>query len=178
MNTKQTERQTSEHEAAVVICDVRLSDIPQIISIDEEITGVAKPELWYSYLPPAGLSQQRWFLVARDGSRVAGYILGEVRAWEFGSPPCGWILAVGVTSRHRLAGIGTRLFDEMLDRLRPTGVKTVRTMVNIDEHMLMSFFRSKGMTAGPFVELEATMEFLSERDDSCVSAPSPRSSGS
>ena len=142
----------------ITIDDVCLADIPQIIEIDSEITKIAKPELWYSYYAPAGRSQPRWFLVAHEDTRVLGYILGEVRAWEFGSPPCGWIFAIGVSPDQRIGGIGTRLLDAMIERFRPTGVKTIRTMLHIDEHVLMSFFRSQGLAAGPFIQLEASID--------------------
>jgi len=145
-------------EDKILIGDVRLEDIPQIIALDAEITKISKPELWYSYYAPAGRTQPRWFLAAHEGDRVVGYILGEVRAWEFGSPPCGWIFAIGVSPGSRIGGIGTRLLDAMIERFRPTGVKTIRTMLHIDEHVLMSFFRSRGMAAGPFVELEASID--------------------
>lgn len=145
-------------QSQITIDDVCLADIPQIIEIDAEITRIAKPELWYSYYAPAGRSQPRWFLVAHEGERVAGYILGEVRAWEFGSPPCGWIFAIGVSPDQRIGGIGTRLLDAMIERFRPTGVKTIRTMLHIDEHVLMSFFRSQGLAAGPFIQLEASID--------------------
>jgi GNAT superfamily N-acetyltransferase len=142
----------------ITIDDVCLADIPQIIEIDSEITKIAKPELWYSYYAPAGRSQPRWFLVAHEDTRVVGYILGEVRAWEFGSPPCGWIFAIGVSPDQRIGGIGTRLLDAMIERFRPTGVKTIRTMLHIDENVLMSFFRSQGLAAGPFIQLEASID--------------------
>jgi GNAT superfamily N-acetyltransferase len=142
----------------ITIDDVCLADIPQIIEIDSEITKIAKPELWYSYYAPAARSQPRWFLVAHEDARVVGYILGEVRAWEFGSPPCGWIFAIGVSPDQRIGGIGTRLLDAMIERFRPTGVKTIRTMLHIDENVLMSFFRSQGLAAGPFIQLEASID--------------------
>ena len=145
-------------DADVTIADVCLNDIPQIIELDEAITKIAKPELWYTYYAPAGRSQPRWFLVARVDEQVVGYILGEVRAWEFGSPPCGWIFAIGVAPNQRIGGIGTMLLDAIIDRFKPTGVRTIRTMLHIDEHVLMSFFRSQGLTAGPFIELEASID--------------------
>lgn len=142
----------------ISIGDVQLEDVPQIIGIDAQITGMSKPELWYAYYDPAVRAQPRWFLVARDGDRVVGYILGEVRAWEFGSPPCGWIFAIGVAPGLRLGGVGTQLLNALIERFRPSGVKTIRTMLHIDEHVMMSFFRSHGMSAGPFIELEAPIE--------------------
>jgi GNAT superfamily N-acetyltransferase len=154
----------------LTIDNIRLDDVPEVISIDEQITGIAKPELWYAYYDPSARSQPRWFLVARektpnnnhdaphDHNKVLGYILGEVRAWEFGSPPCGWIFAIGVAPNQRLTGVGTHLLNAMIERFKPTGVKTIRTMLHIDDHDLMSFFRTHGMSAGPFIELEAAIE--------------------
>lgn len=145
-------------QESLIISDVTLEDIPQIIALDEEITGISKPELWYSYYAPPGRAQPRWFLVARQGPRVVGYTLGEVRAWEFGSPPAGWIFAIGVAGGHRIGGVGTRLLEEMTKHFRTTGVKIIRTMLHIDDDVLMSFFRAQGMTAGPFIELEASID--------------------
>lgn len=155
---KRMDLDISKAEKTISIADVQLDDVPQIIAIDEQITGIAKPELWYAYYGPASRAQPRWFLVARESGKVVGYVLGEVRAWEFGSPPCGWIFAIGVAPGQRLGGVGTQLLNELIDRFRPTGVKTIRTMLHIDENVMMSFFRSHGMSAGPFIELEAPIE--------------------
>jgi hypothetical protein len=46
------------------------------------------------------------------------------------------------------------LFDEICARFRKAGVQHVRTMLAKDAHLLMSFFRSLGMMAGPFIQLE------------------------
>jgi ribosomal protein S18 acetylase RimI-like enzyme len=70
---------------------------------------------------------------------------------------CGWLYAVGVDKDHRLQKIATALMSELVDRFRKNGVKAVRTVIDVDDHLLMSFFRSCGMTAGPFVELEMTI---------------------
>jgi GNAT superfamily N-acetyltransferase len=148
----------SQIDKEIRIDNIQLEDVPEVVKIDEQITGIAKPELWYAYYDPAGRSQPRWFLVARENGHVIGYILGEVRAWEFGSPPCGWIFAIGVAPTQRLSGIGTLLLHALIERFKPTGVKTIRTMLHIDEHDMMSFFRTHGMSAGPFIELEAPIE--------------------
>ena len=46
----------------------------------------------------------------------------------------------------------------MTNHFRTTDVKIIRTMLHIDDDVLMSFFRSQGMTAGPFIELEASID--------------------
>jgi hypothetical protein len=37
-------------------------------------------------------------------------------------------------------------------------VRTVRTMIARDNHPLMSFFRSEGMTTGPYLQLENELD--------------------
>ena len=152
-------------------CTVRLakaSDILQVIAIDAENTGLSKPEYWedlferYNSRPgdtgdgaqPKSVKRYRFFLVACDGDSVLGFIIGEVRAWEFGSPPCGWIFAIGVRNEIRQAGVGNTLFEALNERFRKAGANKVRTMLARDHTLIMSFFRSQGMMAGPFIELE------------------------
>ena len=89
---------------------------------------------------------------------LEGFVIGEVRAWEFGSPPCGWIFAIQVRPRCRLTGVGTRLFAAVCDRFRAAGVDRLRTMLARDDTLILSFFRSQGMMAGPFVELEMALD--------------------
>ena len=141
-------------EEKVAIEEAQFDDLPAIIAIDSDLTGIPKPEIWYGYYAPVMTGAQRTFMVARHEGAVVGYVVGEVRAWEFGSPPCGWLFAIGVRKDVRLAGIGTLLFNALQARFRRLGVQTMRTMLHIDDHLLISFFRSHGMTAGPFIELE------------------------
>ena len=155
-------------------CAVRLakaSDIPQVIAIDAENTGLSKPEYWEDLFerynsrpsdmdddaPPKSVKRYRFFLVACDGDSVLGFIIGEVRAWEFGSPPCGWVFAIGVRNEIRQGGVGNTLFESLNERFRKAGANKVRTMLARDHTLIMSFFRSQGMMAGPFIELETDL---------------------
>jgi GNAT superfamily N-acetyltransferase len=85
---------------------------------------------------------------------VLGYVVGEVRDWEFGSPPCGWVFGISVRPDARLGGLGAQLLAAILKSFRQAGVKKVRTMLSRDNHLILSFFRSQGMMAGPFIPLE------------------------
>jgi ribosomal protein S18 acetylase RimI-like enzyme len=141
----------------VTVRPVRRADLDQVIAIDATVTGIEKRSYWQRVYRRYGVSargEQRWFLVALAGDRVAGFLIGEVRDWEFGSPPCGWLFTIGVRPDYRLAKTGTELFDALVARFRERGVATCRTMLHIDDHLLMSFFRAQGLTAGPFIELE------------------------
>ena len=87
-----------------------------------------------------------------------GFIIGEVRAWEFGSQPCGWVFAEGVSPDARLAGVGTALFNAIRQRFGKTGVTKIRTMISRTNHLMMAFFRSQGMMAGHYLQMEMDLE--------------------
>lgn len=131
--------------------------MPAVGAIDTRITGIAKPDYWDRAFRRYGHRRERWFLVAETAEGVSGFILGERRAWEFGSPPCGWIFAIGVDPGHRLKGIGTRLFEAIRGRMAENGLSTIRTMLARDDALNMAFFRSQGMTGGSFIQLEMTL---------------------
>jgi GNAT superfamily N-acetyltransferase len=136
------------------------SDLAGLIALDEEVTGLAKRKYWREAFARYGAQRRllRFFLVAEQRGRIEGFIIGEVRAWEFGEPPCGWVFAVQVRPKTRLKGIGTQLFEVLSGAFRNAGVQKVRTMLARDNHLVLSFFRSQGMMAGPFIELEATLD--------------------
>lgn len=143
------------------------TDIPAVIALDKEVTGLSKPEYWGDMFERYGAhsQQQRFFLVAEYQGRLDGFVVGEVRAWEFGSPPCGWIFAIQVRPKGRLEGLGSRLFEAICNSFRDAGVDKVRTMLARDNNVILSFFRSQGMMAGPFIQLEMTLdEFVPTAD--------------
>lgn len=138
-------------------------DIAQVAAIDVSITGIEKPGYWediydrYVRQPGAdgALSHlNRLFLCACQGEHVIGFIVGEIRAWEFGSPPCGWVFAIGTRREVRTRHVGQTLFQAVCDSFRRAGVSTIRTMLARDNTLAMSFFRSQGMMGGPFIQLE------------------------
>jgi len=133
----------------------RRGDLAQVIDIDARITGLRKPRYWAEIQRRyGGRSAQRFFLVSQQGKRVEGYIVGEVRDWEFGQPPCGWVFGLGVRPDARVQGAGTRLLAAICDAFRGCGVDKVRTLLARDNSLVLAFFRSQGMMAAPFIALE------------------------
>ncbi len=143
----------------VTIRPAKLDDIQQVIRLDHQITGVPKLKYWESVFERYGAEvADHFFLVAVRNKRVVGLIIGELRAWEFGEPPCGWIFTILVDSEIRLDGIGSILFKAICDNFRNANVTKVRTMLARDAPIIASFFRSQGMVAGPFTELEMGLD--------------------
>ena len=136
------------------------SDLDDVITLDKLSAKGEKTNYWqgiFSHYVVAGKAD-RLFLVAEINGKVVGFIVGEIRAWEFGSPPCGWVFALAVSPKAREIGIGKRMFDEISVRLKQTGVTTVRTMVDLDDKLTLSFFRGMGLRTGRYIELEKDLD--------------------
>ena len=139
---------------------VQAGDLGDVVGIDAEITRLSKPEYWADIYQRygSGRRQQRFFLVAEAAGRIEGFVIGEVRDWEFGSPRCGWVFAISVRPGARQGGIGSRLLGGICVGFRRLGVTKVRTMLSRDNQLILSFFRSQGMMAAPFIPLEMDLE--------------------
>jgi GNAT superfamily N-acetyltransferase len=144
----------------VSIRRARRGDLDRIIAIDATVTGLEKRNYWKSVYGRYGVAgpAERQFLVADVTGRVVGFVIGEVRDWEFGSAPCGWVFGIDVEPASRLAGIGARLLEAICASFRRAGVRKVRTMLSRDNKLILSFFRSQGMMAGPFIPLEMDLD--------------------
>ena len=153
-------RGRADAPAPAIVRAVRRGDLEQVIALDATVTGLTKRDYWRGVFRRYGGTEAgtRHFLVAIRDGRVAGFIIGEVRDWEFGSPPCGWVFAIDVAPDARLAGIGTRLLEAICTNFRRRGVRKVRTMLARDNTLILSFFRSQGMTAGSLMPLEMDLE--------------------
>ena len=150
---------------AVLVRRVQLADIPQVIALDTRVTKLPKAEYWSDVFRRYGKKRlhERFFLVAenrkdRPVSSLVGFIVGEIRAWEFGSTPCGWVFALSVEPEARLQGIGSALLDAISGEFKKAGVGKMRTMVAMDGQLPLLFFRSEGMMAGPYIQLEKDLD--------------------
>ncbi|MDD2734020.1 MAG: GNAT family N-acetyltransferase [Desulfuromonadaceae bacterium] len=133
------------------------SDLESVIALDHVTTREAKPGYWRGIFAHyvTGSRKDRFFLVAETGDAVIGFVVGEIRAWEFGSPPCGWVFALTVSPHAREMSMATRLFEEISGQMKRVGVSIVRTMVSLEDAETMSFFRGMGMRSGRYIELKS-----------------------
>jgi ribosomal protein S18 acetylase RimI-like enzyme len=152
-------------DPAVRVRRVQAADIAPVIALDTRVTRIAKAEYWNDVFRRYGRRRlnERFFLVAEardeaNAPRVLGFIIGEIRAWEFGSTPCGWVFALSVDPDTRLQGVGSALFAAISAEFKQAGVGKMRTMVARDARLPMQFFRSEGMMAGPYLQLEKDIE--------------------
>ena len=104
---------------------MRAADIPHVIGLDTRVTKLAKAEYWNDVFRRYGKQRlhERFFLVAEGradaaDTHVLGFIIGEIRAWEFGSTPCGWVFALSVEPEMRLQSVATELFEAISNEFK------------------------------------------------------------
>lgn len=154
------ERGSAGTPSVLRVRELRPGDLPSVTRLDALHTGVGKRAYWRrvfnGFLAPRGA--KRIGLAALDGSRLVGYLLGEVRAFEFGSEECGWVFSVGVDPALGRRGVASRLLAEACRRFRAARVTQVRTMVRRTDVPVLAFFRANGFRGGPFVQLELDLQ--------------------
>lgn len=135
---------------------IEIKDTQAIIEIDGIHSGEKKLDYWEKRIKHFVDEQENLTLgfVAEDENKIIGFILAEGRAWEFGSPLCGWIFGIGVLPEYQRSGIAVELCKQVCTKFNSLGISTIRTMVKKDDLNVLSFFRSVGFKAGTFFELE------------------------
>jgi ribosomal protein S18 acetylase RimI-like enzyme len=140
----------------VTIRNLDTIDIGDVVAIDEKITGRYRPEVWESRIAYYLRRDPDAALVALAGARVVGFMLGEVRAGEFGlEEPTGWIEVLGVDPEFRGQAVGRRLAEAMLGHFRQLDATSVRTLVDDAMPEIAGFFESLGFqpaTLRPYVK--------------------------
>ncbi len=158
-------KKAAPKDEALRIRRVQVTDLPGITALDRKVTGLAKARYWRELFESYSKrkAKEGFFFVAEQAgsggrSEILGFMIAEVRAWEFGSAPCGWVFALSVEPTARLHGVGEALFEAAADELKKLGVNKMRTMVARDNRLPMLFFRGMGMVAGPYIQLEKELD--------------------
>jgi ribosomal protein S18 acetylase RimI-like enzyme len=94
-------------------------------------------------------------LGAEIDGKLVGFIISEVRRWEFGrGGMTGWILILGVDHEYQGMGVGHKLSSTLLEHFRKKNITKIRTMVEWHEGELISYFRSIGFNMLGMLPLE------------------------
>lgn len=130
-------------------------DLGPITKIDERISGQYRPEIWEERVGYYLRRDPDASKVIEIGGKVVGFMMGDVRAGEFGlEEPSGWIERFGIDPDHRGRDLGKQLFDAIVDHFRAKGVRTLRTLVNTDDKAVAGFLQAMGFRSAPLQALE------------------------
>lgn len=129
-------------------------DTDAILKINEKITGRPHEAQWESRIIDLLARNPLGCLVAEAEGKIAGFVLGDIRGWEFAIPKSGWIEIVGVDPDFQGKGVARALIEKLGLYFRNHNVEQVLTMVNWNDAGLVGFFRSLGFERSEFIVLE------------------------
>jgi len=137
----------------IIVRRMEPRDEKYVIAIDQKIVGPERAESWQQrvfaylerYYPPISH-------VAEVGGKVVGFIIGDVRGWEYGMPSGAWVDIMGVDPDYQGSGIGKRLVEAFVEQCRAQRIKTVHTWTREGDERLQQFFQTSGFKKGSLVE--------------------------
>ena len=131
------------------------TDLGGIITLDEQIGGQYRPEVWERRIGYYLRRDPEAQIVADSGGKVVGFMLGEVRSGEFGlEEPTGWVEVLGVDPDVRGQAVGRKMAEMMLEHCRRRDATTVRTLVDDTMPDIAQFFDRIGFSEAPVKTLE------------------------
>jgi len=139
---------------SVTVRRMNTQDTEAVLAINEKITGRPHEAQYESRIIDALTRNPLGCLVAETEGVVVGFILGELRGWEFAIPKSGWIEIVGVDPDFHGKGIARALIEKLDLYFRNQNVERVMTMINWNEGGLVGFFRALGFERSEFILLE------------------------
>jgi len=148
--------------ASITVRFLGMDDLEDILRIEEKIIRDLNPdnaERLVSLKDTTVYHLQRGDpllnLGAEIDGKLVGFIISEVRRWEFGrGGMTGWILILGVDHEYQGMGVGHKLSSTLLDHFRKKNITKIRTMVEWHEGELISYFRSLGFNMLGMLPLE------------------------
>ena len=134
-------------------------DIEGIVRIDEKIGGKYRPDFWEQRVAYYLRRDPESSRVAEVDGKVVGFMLGDVRAGEFGlEQPSGWIERFGIDPGHRGRDLGRRMFDSIVEHFRSLGATTVRTLADAGEPGVVGFLSALGFAPSRLQALEISLK--------------------
>lgn len=138
----------------VIVRSMRAEDIEAILEIDRRITGRDRAATFQrrvdTYLATDPLVCQ----VAELDGRVIGFMLGDIKGWEYGVPEAGWIEVMAVEPEYQGSGVGKKLAESLFEHFRRSGVKSVYALVDWADGRLLAYMRSLGFKRSDLINLE------------------------
>ena len=148
--------------ADVTIRFLGMDDLEDILRIQEKIVGEPQSDhadklasLKDTTVYHLQQGDPLMHLGAEIDKKLVGFVIGEVRRWEFGrSEMTGWILILGVDPEYQGMGVGRKLGSTLLEHFRKKNVRKIQTLVEWHDGDLISYFKSLGFALLQMLPLE------------------------
>jgi flavin-dependent dehydrogenase/ribosomal protein S18 acetylase RimI-like enzyme len=130
-----------------------VGDIDEVLRLTSEITDKPHAAHYASLCDAYVKRSPDTCLVAETAGRVVGFVLADVRGWEFGAKLAGWLEVIGVEPAYQSRGVSRALLDALFESFRRAHVAVVNTMVNWNDGDLIDYFRANGFERGDYLNL-------------------------
>ena len=138
----------------LVIRPMRPDDMDEVVGIQGSIIRKDVSPGWRGFLQEQIRSGSHLCLVAELGSRVEGFIIGEVKTGHFGLEKSGWIEMVGIRPKYMGQGIGKALAERLFTFWSGMGIYDIYTAVRWDAGDMLAFFKNLGFDRSNFINLK------------------------
>jgi ribosomal protein S18 acetylase RimI-like enzyme len=133
-------------------------DVQDLLRIEKALGGQVSGDLRHSILEYFDSSESPINLGAELEGKLIGFIVGELKLWEFGEKqPVGWVKELGVDPDFQGRGVGVALGQELMKHFKSRGAKIVKTLVEWDSGDVISYFRGLGFKKGSQIVLEGDL---------------------
>jgi GNAT superfamily N-acetyltransferase len=141
---------------ALAIRPVEMTDLEDIVRVDEKLTGHTRKEYWRTRLEIAALRPPWMSLVAETDGRLVGFLFGWVGESEFGIPVrTGWVDLIGVDPRYRGLGVARALLERFAASGRELrAIEKLATLIDLGQADVREFFLAQGFRHGSMVHME------------------------
>ena len=147
-----------EIQAPVRVRSLDELDIGSIVRIDERLTGIYRPDIWERRVGYYLRRDPEASRVAEVDGKVVGFMLGDLRAGEFGiEDPSGWVERFGIDPDYRGRDLGRQLYGAITRHFEERGATMVRTMVDERDGSVAGFLTALGLAPSPFKALESRL---------------------
>ena len=141
----------------VVLRNLRQSDLEQVIKIDSLATGYPRNSYFQRKFQRifGEDSQLLISLVAVDGEKLVGYIMGEANTGEYGIPESlASVDTLGIDPDYKRQGVGTILLEEYCALASKAGIELMTTLISEDYPDIVEFFKAQGFKLAKMVALD------------------------
>lgn len=145
-------------------------DIEQVIGLDKNLGGGARPEFFNKRLQAMGRSPSTYIsFVASVNGQLCGFLFANVLKGEFGTQqPVAVIDALGVQPGDQGSGVGMLLMNALKAEAANRGCGSLRTQANWHQQELLAYFANAGFSLAERNVLTRDTRPLALDDDESV----------
>lgn len=133
----------------IAIREMRFDDLKSVFRLGEKLfdpdSAAALYRNWDEYdLLERFISDGEYCLVALNGKRLCGFVIGYVVKKRRSRWIYGYINWMGVEKKYQKVGVGKKLFNSLVRRFKKNGVNLLMADTSAENEKALKFFKRNG----------------------------------